>query len=74
MNEFIALIKDTAIVYLVVGVTNATRDMYTAAQSFTNSTFSPTPLIGASIGYLIITIPLAWLVGRVERRLRTGLV
>ncbi|MGZ4119222.1 MAG: amino acid ABC transporter permease [Actinomycetota bacterium] len=73
MNEFVALIKDTAIVYTIVGVTVATRDMYTAAQNITSSTFSPTPLIGASIGYLIITIPLAWLVGRVERRLRAGL-
>jgi len=74
MNEFVALIKDTALVYIIVGVTVSTRDMYTAAQQFTSSTFSPTPLIGASIGYLIITIPLAWLVGRVERRLRAGLM
>ena len=74
MNEFIALIKDTAIAYYVAGVTVATRDMFTAAQSFASSTFSPTPFIGASIGYLIITIPLTRLVGRVERRLRSGLV
>jgi polar amino acid transport system permease protein len=73
MNEFIALIKDTAIVFLILGVTPATRDMFSAAQAFASSTFSPTPFIGASIGYLIITIPLTRLVGLAERRLRTGL-
>jgi His/Glu/Gln/Arg/opine family amino acid ABC transporter permease subunit len=73
MNEFIALIKDTALVFIIVGVTVQTRDIYTAAQAFSSSTFSPTPFIGASIGYLIITIPLTRLVGFAERRLRTGL-
>ena len=73
MNEFIALIKDTAIAFIIAGVTYETRDMFTAAQAFQASTFSPTPYIGASIGYLIITIPLTRLVGRVERRLRAGL-
>ena len=73
MNEFIALIKDTAIGFIIVGVTVATRDMFTAAQAFQASTFSPTPYIGASIGYLIITIPTTRLVGRAELRLRAGL-
>ena len=73
MNEFIALIKDTAIAYIIVGVTYGTRDMFTAAQAFAGSTFSPSPFIGASIGYLIITIPLTRLVGGAERRLRAGL-
>jgi polar amino acid transport system permease protein len=74
MNEFIALIKDTAIAYAIVGATVASRDMFTAAQQFAGATFSPTPYIAVSIGYLIITIPLTRLVGLVERRLRTGLV
>jgi ABC-type amino acid transport system permease subunit len=74
MNEFIALIKDTALVFIIVGVTVATRDIYTAAQAFASESFSPTPFIGASIGYLIITIPLTRLVGYAERRLRAGLV
>jgi len=74
MNEFIALIKDTALVFIIVGVTVQTRDIYTAAQAFSASSFSPTPFIGASIGYLLITIPLTRLVGFAERRLRSGLV
>jgi polar amino acid transport system permease protein len=74
MNEFIALIKDTALVYFVVGVTPVTRDIYTAAQQFASSSFSPTPFIGAVIGYLIMTIPLIRLVNWAERRLRAGLV
>ena len=74
MNEFIALIKDTAIAFLVVGVTVGTRDMFTAAEQFAASSFSPTPFIGASIGYIIMIIPLSRLVGLVERRVRSGLV
>ena len=73
LNEFIALLKDTALAFLIVGVTVGGRDLYTAAQNSASSTFSPTPFIGASIGYLIITIPLIRLVGFAERRLRTGL-
>ena len=73
MSEFIALIKDTAIVLLGIGVTVSTRDLFGAAQNASSSTFSPTPFIGAAIGYLIITVPLTRLVGRLERRLRTGL-
>lgn len=74
MNEFIALIKDTAIVFLVIGVTVGTRDIFTAAQQFASSSFLPTPFIGASIGYIIMIIPLSRLVGLVERRIRSGLV
>jgi His/Glu/Gln/Arg/opine family amino acid ABC transporter permease subunit len=73
MNEFIALIKDTAIIFAIAGVTVGNRDIYTAAQAGAGSTFSPTPFIGASIGYLIITIPLSRFFGRAERRLRAGL-
>jgi hypothetical protein len=30
--------------------------------------------VAAAIGYLLITLPLIWLVNKVERRLRSGMV
>lgn len=73
MSEFIALIKDTAIVFLLVGVTVASRDVFTAARAAVSSTFNPTPYVMAAIAYMIVTIPLTRLVDVLERRLRTGL-
>jgi polar amino acid transport system permease protein len=73
MSEFIALVKDTAIVLVIIGFTVATRDIYGAAQNGASSTFSPTPFMAAAIVYLIITVPLTRLVGRLEKRLRVGL-
>jgi polar amino acid transport system permease protein len=73
MNDFIALVKDSAVVFLVFGVTPQTRDMFTAASQDSSSTFSATPFTVAALGYLIILIPLTRLVGVAERRLRRGL-
>ncbi|HEX9711692.1 MAG TPA: amino acid ABC transporter permease [Actinomycetota bacterium] len=73
MSEFIALVKDTAIVFLSVGVTVISRDLFTAARSAASSTFSATPFVMAAFAYMLVTIPLTRLVDRLERRLRTGL-
>lgn len=73
MSEFIALVKDTAIVIAIIGFTTATRDLYGAATQAASSTFSPTPYMAAAIVYLIITVPLARIVGRLERRVRVRL-
>lgn len=73
MSEFIALVKDTAIVLAIIGFTVRSADLFGSARTAAASTFSPTPYIAAAIGYLIITVPLARLVGRLEKRLRAGL-
>lgn len=73
MSEFIALVKDTAIVFLAVGVTVVSRDTFTAARSAASSTFSATPFVMAAFAYMLVTIPLTRLVDVLERRLRTGL-
>lgn len=70
VSEFIALVKDTAIVIALIGFTTATRDLFGAARTSAASTFSPTPYMAAGIVYLAITVPLARLVGVLERRLR----
>ncbi len=73
MSEFIALVKDTAVANLVVGTTAVSADLFSRARTSAASTFSPTPYALASMFYLLITIPMARAVGKVERRLRSGL-
>lgn len=70
LSEFIALIKDTAIVIALIGFTTASRDLFGAARTSAASTFSPTPYMAAGIVYLLMTVPLSRLVGVLERRLR----
>ncbi|MFP5224347.1 MAG: amino acid ABC transporter permease [Actinomycetota bacterium] len=72
VSEFIALIKDTAIVFFIVGFTARTADVFGVARTAAASTFSPTPYLAAAITYLIFTVPLARLVGKLELRLRSG--
>jgi polar amino acid transport system permease protein len=67
-NEFISLVKDTSLL-LVLGATIDQRELMTAARQLSSSTFSATPYMAASIGYLIITIPMIRLVNALERRL-----
>lgn len=73
LNEFIALLKDTAIVAAVSGFTLDQRELYGAAKSAVSATFNPSPYMAAALLYLILVVPLTRLVGVLERRLRTGL-
>jgi polar amino acid transport system permease protein len=60
LNDFIALQKDVALV-AIIGVTG---EAFRTAQIETSLTFNYTPLIGAALLYLCITIPLARVVDR----------
>jgi His/Glu/Gln/Arg/opine family amino acid ABC transporter permease subunit len=73
MNEFVILIKDTALI-VVLGLLPGQLDLYNLAREGYSDTFSATFFVAAAIGYLVITLPLIWLVNKVERRLRSGLV
>ena len=59
LNDFISLQKDVALVS-ILGVIEAFRQ----AQIITSSTFNFTPLMGAALLYLCVTIPLSRLVDR----------
>jgi His/Glu/Gln/Arg/opine family amino acid ABC transporter permease subunit len=73
LNEFVILIKDTALI-IVLGLITWQYDLYTEAQNGYSETFNATFFLGAAIGYLVITLPLIGLVNFAERRLRSGLV
>jgi polar amino acid transport system permease protein len=67
-NEFIALIKDTSLVGIVLGTTSESIELTKFARDGVSRTFSITPLVAAGLIYLAITIPLTRLVAVLERR------
>ncbi len=73
LNEFVILIKDTALV-TVLGLLASQYELYVTAQNGYSSTFNATFFIATAIGYLVITLPLIGAVNVAERRLRSGLV
>jgi His/Glu/Gln/Arg/opine family amino acid ABC transporter permease subunit len=74
MNEFVILIKDTALI-IAVGLKVATElDIYNLAREGYAQTFNATFFTAAAAAYLVVTLPLIWLVNVAERRLRSGLV
>lgn len=71
-NEFVLLIKDTALLS-VIGAQFTQRELTTVARDFQSSGLTAgtaTSLIQASLLYLVITIPLTQLVAWQERRQR----
>jgi polar amino acid transport system permease protein len=60
LNDFIALQKDVALI-AIIGVTG---EAFRTAQIETASRFDYTPLVGAALLYLAVTIPLARLLDR----------
>ena len=70
-NEVVLLIKDTSLFY-VLGTTPLTKELTKFARDFMILEFNATPLTVAAILYLIITLPLTWLVRRLEKRAGKG--
>lgn len=71
-NEFVLLIKDTALLS-VIGATFDQRELTTIARDFQSSGVSAgtaTSLAQAALLYLVITLPLTQLVAWMERRQR----
>ncbi|HEX6197550.1 MAG TPA: amino acid ABC transporter permease [Jiangellaceae bacterium] len=67
-NEFVLLIKDTALIFLAVGGIAADQELTAFARDEIQQFGNATPLIVTAIMYLIITIPLTQLVAWMERR------
>jgi len=65
-NEFITLLKDTALIYTIGG-----KELVYAAQAIATRTYEQMfPLVGAAIIYLALVMLFTWLQGILERRLR----
>ncbi len=66
-NEIILLVKDSSLIY-IVGVSLNDYELTKLGQSNINQLVSVTPLTVIALLYLCITLPLSWLVRRLERR------
>jgi polar amino acid transport system permease protein len=73
MNEFVILIKDTALV-IVIGLLQSQYELFTWARQGQSDTYNATFFTATALGYLAVTLPMIRLVNAVERRLRSGLV
>jgi polar amino acid transport system permease protein len=75
MNDFISLQKDTALIAFVSGFN---PEIFLQAQIESAATFNFTPLVGAALCFLAITIPMTrftdWLLERQRRRRQAGTV
>jgi His/Glu/Gln/Arg/opine family amino acid ABC transporter permease subunit len=72
MNEFVILIKDTALV-VILGLALNELDIFGLAREGRSATLNATFFVAAAAMYLVVTLPLIKIVGTVEKRLRSGL-
>ncbi|MFJ9631853.1 amino acid ABC transporter permease [Streptomyces sp. NPDC091280] len=70
-GQFIIDIKESALVYLL-GLGVGQRELYFIAQERQAATYNSSALVAAGVCYLMLTIPLTYLVNRLDLRLRGG--
>ena len=70
-NELVLLFKDTALL-AALGTLAGGKEITKYARDFANARANTSALVAGGIVYLVITIPLIRLVGRLERRARAS--
>jgi len=65
-NELVLLIKDTSL-FFILGSTPMSKELTKFSRDFMSFERNPTPLTVAAIMYLLITLPLTFLVRRLEK-------
>lgn len=70
-NELVLLLKDTSLLF-VLGTTPITRELTKLAREGIARTANATPLTVAAILYLVITLPLTYMVRRLEKSAGKG--
>lgn len=66
-NELIMLTKDSSLIY-IIGVTRAQYELTKFGREAMGNASSMTPLLAACLCYLVITIPLSRISGRLEKQ------
>jgi polar amino acid transport system permease protein len=64
-NELIMLIKDSSLVF-VIGLSLANFELTTFGKGMADNHANITPLVIAGLGYLVITLPLSYVVHKME--------
>ncbi len=71
VNQFIAIVKDSSLVYFL-GLITTQRELFRIGQDSAITYGNLSPLVLAGVFYLIITVPLTHLVNYIDSRLRRG--
>ncbi|MGV0743489.1 ABC transporter substrate-binding protein/permease [Mycolicibacterium sp. XJ870] len=71
MNQFIALLKASSLVYFLGLIANQ-RELFQVGRDLNAQTGNLSPLVAAGLFYLMLTIPLTHLVNFIDNRLRRG--
>jgi len=71
VNQFIAIIKDSSLVYLL-GLMTGQRELFRVGQDAAVLSGNLSPLMLAGLFYLVITVPLTHAVNYIDVRYRTG--
>ncbi|MEC3977062.1 amino acid ABC transporter permease [Amycolatopsis sp. H20-H5] len=71
VNQFIALIKDSSLVYFL-GLLASQRELFRIGQDAAATNGNLSPLVAAGFFYLLMTVPLTHLVNYIDKKLRTG--
>jgi polar amino acid transport system substrate-binding protein len=71
VNQFIALLKGSALVYFL-GLVAQQRELFQVGRDLNAQSGNLSPLVAAGLFYLMLTIPLTHLVNYIDMRLRRG--
>lgn len=71
VNQFIAVIKDSSLVYFLGLVANE-REIFRIGQDAAVTNANLSPLVAAGSVYLVMTVPLTHLINYIDKRLREG--
>ncbi|GAA1538522.1 hypothetical protein GCM10009678_21040 [Actinomadura kijaniata] len=71
VNQFIAIIKDSSLVYFL-GLVTSQRELFRIGQDEAVASGNLSPLLATGLCYLILTVPLTHLVNHIDRRMREG--
>ncbi|MEO3812849.1 amino acid ABC transporter permease [Sphaerisporangium sp. B11E5] len=70
-NQFVSLLKDSSLV-LFLGVSGEYVELTKFGNDLASTTGNATPIMVVGLTYLLVTIPLGYLAGRLERRQGKG--
>jgi polar amino acid transport system permease protein len=71
VNQFIAIVKDSSLVYFL-GLLTSQRELFRVGQDAAVTSGNLSPLVAVGLCYLVITVPLTYVVNWTDHRLRTG--
>jgi len=71
VNQFIALIKDSSLVFLL-GLVSSEREVFQIGKDAASTSGNLSPYVAAGLFFLLMTIPLTHFVNWIDNRLRSG--